>query len=69
MQGMTGTFLKEKFLLTEGFEKLKARLVGGGDKQNKDLHKDLPAPISSPLQSCWIANSSKQIINKAILLG
>jgi hypothetical protein len=48
---MTGTFLKEKFLLTEGFEKLKARLVGGGDKQDKDLYEDPSAHIFALLLS------------------
>ena len=37
-------FLKEKFLPTGEFEKLKARLVAGGDMQNRDLYEDLSAP-------------------------
>ena len=37
-------FLMEKFLPTGEFEKLKARLVTGGDMQNRDLYEDLSAP-------------------------
>ena len=34
-------FLKEKFLASGEFEKLKARLVAGGDQQDKTLYDDL----------------------------
>ena len=37
-------FLKEKFLPTGEFEKLKARLVAGGDQQDKNLYEDLSSP-------------------------
>lgn len=37
-------FLKEKFLASGEFEKLKARLVAGGDQQVKTLYDDLSAP-------------------------
>lgn len=37
-------FLKEKFLASGSFEKLKARLVAGGDQQDRDLYEDLSAP-------------------------
>ena len=40
-------FLKEKFLATGEFEKLKARLVAGGDQQDKNLYDDLSAPTVS----------------------
>jgi hypothetical protein len=40
-------FLKEKFLLSGEFEKLKARLVAGGDQQDKELYHDLSAPTVS----------------------
>ena len=60
-------FLKEKYLPTEGFEKLKARLVAGGNMQNKDLYEDLSAAIFALLQLWGNANNSKQIINVAIL--
>ena len=36
-------FLKEKFLASGEFEKLKARLVAGGDQQDKTLYDDLSA--------------------------
>ena len=37
-------FLKEKFLASSDFEKLKARLVAGGDQQDKSFYEDLSAP-------------------------
>ena len=37
-------FLKEKFLVSGEFEKLKARLMAGGDQQDRDLYDDLSAP-------------------------
>ena len=37
-------FLKEKFLASGEFEKLKARLVAGGDQQDRELYDDLSAP-------------------------
>ena len=37
-------FLKEKFLASGEFEKMKARLVAGGDQQDKTLYDDLSAP-------------------------
>ena len=40
-------FLKEKFLATSDFEKLKARLVAGGNEQDKNLYDDLSAPTVS----------------------
>jgi Reverse transcriptase (RNA-dependent DNA polymerase) len=40
-------FLKEKYLTSGEFEKLKARLVAGGDQQDKDMYDDLSAPTVS----------------------
>ena len=40
-------FLKEKHLPTGVFEKLKARLVAGGNQQDKDLCDDLSSPTVS----------------------
>ena len=40
-------FLKEKYLPTEKFEKLKARLVAGGNRQDKDLYDDISSPTVS----------------------
>ena len=40
-------FIKEKFLSSGEFEKLKARLVVGGDQQDKNLYDDLSAPTVS----------------------
>jgi len=40
-------FLKEKFTSSGEYDKLKARLVAGGDQQDKELYEDLC--ISSPI--------------------
>ena len=40
-------FLKEKYLPTGIFEKLKARLVAGGNQQDKGLYDDLSSPTVS----------------------
>jgi Reverse transcriptase (RNA-dependent DNA polymerase) len=40
-------FLKEKYLASGEFEKLKARLVAGGDQQDKLMYDDLSAPTVS----------------------
>ena len=40
-------FLKEKYLPNGDFEKLKARLVAGGNQQDKDLYDDLSSPTVS----------------------
>jgi hypothetical protein len=40
-------FLKEKYLASGEFDKLKARLVAGGDQQDKDMYDDLSAPTVS----------------------
>jgi hypothetical protein len=40
-------FLKKKYLASGEFEKLKARLVAGGDQQDKDLYDELSAPTVS----------------------
>ena len=37
-------FLKEKFLSNGDFEKLKARLVGGGHQQDKSKYEDISSP-------------------------
>ena len=43
----SSVFLKEKFLATGEFEKLKARLVAGSNEQDKNLYDDLSAPTVS----------------------
>ena len=43
----TTMFLKEKFTADGLFEKLKARLVAGGDQQDKELYENLSSPTAS----------------------
>jgi hypothetical protein len=40
-------FLKDKFLASGDYEKLKARLVAGGDQQDKTLYDDLSSPTAA----------------------
>ena len=40
-------FLKEKYLSTGEFEKLKARIVAGGDQQDKSLYEDVTSPTAA----------------------
>ena len=40
-------FLKDKYLSSRVFEKLKARLVAGGDQQDKTLYENLSSPTVS----------------------
>ena len=64
MLGRTGTFLQGKYLPTGEFEKLKARLVAGGNQQDKDLHEDLSATASSLLQLWWSKNGDEECSNQ-----
>lgn len=41
---VSSMFLKEKFISTDEFEKLKARLVGGGHQQDKSEYGDISSP-------------------------
>ena len=40
-------FLKDKYLSDSSFDKIKARLVAGGDKQDKNLYDNLSSPTVS----------------------
>jgi hypothetical protein len=53
-------FLKEKFLPSGEFEKLIARLVEGGDQQDKDLYDDLSAPTVSTCSVFTAHNSGSR---------
>jgi hypothetical protein len=57
---MTGTFLKEKFLPTGEFKKLKARLVAGVNQQDKELYENQSATTFSFLQLCWSQSSDEK---------
>jgi hypothetical protein len=48
-------FLKEKFLSDGVFDKLKARLVAGGDMQDRNLYDDISSPTASATSLFMIA--------------
>jgi hypothetical protein len=53
-------FLKDKYFASGVFQKFKARLVAGGDQQDKGLYENLSSPtaaISSVLAAAAIAAS------------
>ena len=65
-------FLKEKFLPTGEFEKLKARLVAGGDQQDKALYDDLSSPTvstSAVLSVLSIAAHEKRYVSVVDITG
>ena len=41
------TFLKDKYFASGAFEKFKARLVAGGDQQDRTMYEDLAAPTAA----------------------
>ena len=40
-------FLKDKYLASDAFERFKARLVAGGNQQDKELYQDLSSPTAA----------------------
>jgi hypothetical protein len=50
-------FLKDKYSASGAFDKFKARLVAGGDQQDKGLYENLSAATSSVLTVAAIAAS------------
>jgi Reverse transcriptase (RNA-dependent DNA polymerase) len=61
-------FLKEKYLATREFEKLKARLVAGGDRQDKAMYDDLSAPTVSTSSVFTILSIAAQEGRKAAVV-
>ena len=65
-------FLKEKFLPTGEFEKLKARLVAGGDQQDKNLYDDLSSATvstSAVLTVLAIAAHERRAVSVVAITG
>jgi hypothetical protein len=48
-------FMKDKFTASGEFEKFKARLVAGGDQQDKDLYENLSSPTGSTTSVLTVA--------------
>ena len=64
--------LKEKFLANGEFEKMKARLVAGGNQQDRDLYDDLSAPTvatSSVFTLLSIAVHENRTITMIVISG
>jgi hypothetical protein len=53
---MSSMFLKEKFLSTGDFEKLKSRLVAGGHQQDKDSYGDISSPTVATSAAFMVAS-------------
>jgi len=53
---MSSMFLKEKFLSTGDFEKLKSRLVAGGHQQDKESYGDISSPTVASSAAFTIAS-------------
>jgi hypothetical protein len=49
-------FLKDKYLASGAFEKFKARLVAGGDQQDKDLYENLSSPTAATTSLLTVAS-------------
>ena len=48
-------FLKDKYLASGAFEKFKARLVAGGDQQDKSIYENLSSPTASTTSVMTVA--------------
>ena len=48
-------FLKDKYLASGAFERIKARLVAGGNQQDNELYHDLSSPTAATLSVLSIA--------------
>ena len=53
---MSSMFLKEKFLSSGDFEKLKARLVAGGHQQDRESYGDISSPTVATSAAFMIAS-------------
>jgi len=49
-------FLKDKYMASGAFDKLKARLVAGGDQQDKELYDNLSSPTASTASVLAVAS-------------
>jgi hypothetical protein len=61
-------FIKEKLTPQGVFDKLKARIVGGGDQQDRSLYKDLSAPTVSTTSFFSVAGIAAAENRKVISL-
>jgi hypothetical protein len=49
-------FLKDKYMASGAFDKLKARLMVGGDQQDKELYDNMSSPTASTVSVLAVAS-------------
>ena len=62
-------FLKDKYLASGPFERFKARLVAGGNQQDKGLHENLSSPTVATSSVLAIAAIAAAESRKVIAIG
>ena len=60
-------FLKDKYLSSGAFEKFKARLVAGGNQQDKTLYDSLSSPTASTTSVLTVAAIAAAILRISIV--
>jgi hypothetical protein len=61
-------FLKDKYLASGAFERFKARLVAGGNQQDKDLYDDLSSPTVATSSVLTVATIAAREGRKVIAI-
>ena len=62
-------FLKDKYFASGAFEKFKARLVAGGDQQDRTIYEDLAAPTAATANvfaMAALAVREKRVVKRSI---
>jgi hypothetical protein len=62
-------FLKDKYFASGAFEKFKARLVAGGDQQDRTIYEGLAAPTAATANvfaMAALAAREKRVVKRSI---